>query len=619
MKNHKILALLLAAAITMAGGTACSTSSAATGSMDSNSVQSVEQAAEKISDPSLAAASGSEEASATYPDYFDVTDQFTDRDLSGEWDNSATAKVTLSGSSVSIDGTGVTADGTTVTITKEGTYVFSGELSDGQIVVSAGDADKVQIVLNGVTMTNDDSACILVLTADKVFVTAADGTENTLSDTGAAYAQSSTDYTVDGVIFSREDLVLNGTGTLNINAGYKHGVVGKDDLKLVSLTLYVTAAGKGVAANDSIRAASGTYNITSVDDALHTSNGSEAGKGYIYIAGGTYVLESGDDGIHAETGLIIDGGDISVAKSYEALEGHTIDINGGTIDVTASDDGVNAAGGSTDEAAGDGAVTDWHSGAEYYGDPDSVSGATTESRGGRGGMMDSDSAAYLVINGGSLRVNAGGDGLDSNGTLVVNGGVVYVDGPTNSGNGALDCGLGATVNGGTVVASGSAGMAESFGSGSGQYSILCVFSSPVAGGTEVTLTDADGNTVLSYTPSKDFQSVVLSSADIRTGTYTVTAGSQNQTIEVSSVSTTNGQGGMMQGGKNGMQQMPGQEGFSGGSPQDGSMNGHGHRPHGSGGQGDMMPGQGGQMPGQAPDQNGQGSGQTTETDETLDI
>ena len=166
--------------------------------------------------------------------------------------------------------------------------------------------------------------------------------------------------------------------------------------------------------------------------------------------------------------------------------------------------------------------------------------------------MDTDENAYLRITGGDLTVNANGDGLDSNGYLYIDGGNITVYGPTNSGNGAVDYGLGATITGGTVMIAGSAGMAETFGGDSTQYSIMTTFDSVIRAGTEVTLTDSSGNVVLQFTPEKDYQNVILSSPSLAEGSYTLTAGSVSKEITVSSITTTvgsgNTMGGMMNGG-----------------------------------------------------------------------
>ncbi|MCR4901887.1 MAG: carbohydrate-binding domain-containing protein [Butyrivibrio sp.] len=464
----------------------------------------------------------------TDPSTLDLSSMFTSRDLETGYDESTSTTITLNTDSVEVSGSGATADGTTVTITEEGTYILSGELSDGQIIVEAEDTTKVQLVLNGVTITNDDSACIYIKSADKVFITLASGTTNTLSDTGSEYVQSD-DNNVDGVIFAKSDVTFNGSGTLIINAGYDHGIVGKDDLKFTGGTYEITSTGHAIVANDSVRIKDGTFTLTSGDgkDGIQTSNEEETGKGYIYIEGGNITITSGDDGIHAATALIITGGTIDIKQSYEGIEGDTIDITGGDISVVAEDDGLNASTSTAQE------TNDWTS------------------------VMDADENAYIRISGGTIYVNAGGDGLDSNGMLYVEGGTVYVDGPVNSANGAIDTGYSATISGGTVAAAGASGMVETFDSDSTQYSISYTFESSVSGGTEVTLTDSEGNVIFSYTPSKDFQNIVISTADISEGTYTISAGDLSEEVTVESISTSAGasqgmgMGGFGQGGMGG--------------------------------------------------------------------
>ena len=458
-------------------------------------------------------------------------DMFTDRDIDPSYDENEAVEIKLSDSSISCDSSSVSIEGSKVTIKKEGVYVISGTLSDGQIIVDADSSEKVQLVLNGVDITCSNSACIYVKSADKTFVTLADGAENKLSDTGSEY-EADGDEKVDGVIYSKDDVTFNGSGSLTINAGYNHGIVGNDDVKFTGGTYNITATGKGVKANDSIRVQDGSFEIESKDDALHTSNGDEEGKGYIYIAGGTFNLCSDDDGIHAEKDLTIDGGTINVAKSYEGLEGATITINGGDIDVVASDDGMNATGTSQTAAATE-------SGPEFnhkdFGSMDDVEwdfdGKFGRGMGG-GGMFDAVEDAVLTINGGDVYVNADGDGIDSNGYLYVYGGTVVVDGPTNDGNGPLDTGYEGYIYGGTVIAVGSSGMAENFSTESTQYSILYNFSETISAGTEVQLLDSSGKVIATHTFAKTGNSVVFSSEDIKEGNYTIKAGNTEEVIEV---------------------------------------------------------------------------------------
>lgn len=412
------------------------------------------------------------------------TDLFTERDLDPSYDEATT--IDLSKES-----------GSTVTIEEAGTYVLKGTY-DGQIVVKAGDKDKVQLVLDGVTLTNSKSAAIYVQNADKVFLTLADGKENTITCTAPlSDKDAETGDKVDGAVFSKDTLVLNGSGTLSVQCENGHGIVSKDDLKVTGGTLNVQAAKKTLSANDSVR-----------------------------IGAGTLTLNAGTEGI----------------------ESKEIYLVGGDLDITAKDDGINAADGDS----------------------------TAEIR-------DSQSA-LLEIRGGTITVDAGGDGLDSNGTMKVSGGTTYVSGSTNGGNGAIDCDN-ATITGGTVIAASAAGMDVNFGEDSTQCSMLVRFDSTVRGGTGVVLKDSDGKTILSFTPTKDYQSVVLSSGDIRTGeTYTLTAGDQSQEVEMTE--TIYGTGSQM-GGPGGFGRIQGEPG--------------GQRPDGSGSYGDFGGRPGENSEGERPD------------------
>lgn len=446
------------------------------------------------------------------------TDMFTERDLDPSYDEAT--EINLNDAK----------DGK-VTITEKGTYVLSGTL-DGQVVVNVDKDDKVQLVLNGVTITNSNSAAIYVQSGDKVFVTLADGTTNKVSSSASfSEADSETGDKVDGTIFSKATLVFNGTGSLDVTSDNGHGIVSKDDIKVTGGTITVNAKKKGIAGKDSIRVHDGTITITSEDDGFHTSNDEDEDKGFIYMEGGTVTISSGDDGMHAETTLTICGGKVDITKSYEGLEGQDIVLSGGDISIVASDDGINASEG----GSGSDNTNDFGFGR----------------MGGGGGDIADNQNATLTISGGTITVNAGGDGLDSNGTMKVTGGTTYVSGPTNGGNGAIDCDN-ATIEGGTVIAAGAMGMDINFGSDSTQCSMLVQFDSTVKGGTEVTLKDSDGNVIASYTPEKDYQSVVISTGKIKTGeTYTVTAGSQSKTVEMTS--TIYGEGNHMGGGMMGGQ------------------------------------------------------------------
>ena len=255
----------------------------------------------------------------------DTTDMFTARDLEQTADLSEAQSYTIT-------------DGQTIEITSEGVYVITGTASNAYIVVEAGDEDKVQIVLDGVSITNDSAPCIYVKSADKVFVTTTDS-ENSLTVTGTFSADGDTN--TDAVIFSKDDLVLNGTGTLTIKST-DNGVTSKDDLKITGGTLNITCTSDALEANDSIRIADGIISIDTAKDALHAENDEDDTVGFVYICGGTLNVESEDDAIHATTIIQIDDGELNL-KAHEGLEATWIQVNGGEINIEASDDAINAA------------------------------------------------------------------------------------------------------------------------------------------------------------------------------------------------------------------------------------------------------------------------------------
>ncbi len=502
-----------------------------------------------------------------------VDTEFSARDLEVGYDESTATTITLNGNSIKVTGQGATADGSILTISEEGTYIISGTLKDGQIIIAANaDEAKVQLVLNGVNIQCMDNAPIYVKKADKVFITLAENSKNTLTD-GTEYVQTD-DNTVDGVIFSTADLTLNGNGSLDITANYKHGIVSKDDLVITSGTYNITAAKDTLNGKDSVKIKDGTLTLSAAKgNGLQSKNSDDSTKGYVYIEGGT----------------------ITVTDSQEGIEGTAIIIAGGTINITSQDDGLNAAAGSTsttgatsqpdstilqpgtaapepDTATQDLADTLAADSIDITANnlttititapSDSSTDATASAtmpdenamrgepgkEGGMngkmgGGEMENNNNCYILITGGTVTINAEGDGIDSNGSIDISGGNIYVSGPTNGGNGAMDYNGTANITGGTAVLAGSVGMAQGFSDTSTQYSVLYNLSSTSTAGTEISLKDADGNIVISYTPQKQYQSIVISSPDLQKGaTYTITSGEQTTEITLSSVSTTAGEG-----------------------------------------------------------------------------
>ena len=595
-RRKKLLALFCATALSMTAVAGCTGTKSSTGNIDS---LETETDTEEIEVQSITGT-------------FSSTDMFTERDLAGTYEESGAVYVTLSGDGITGETDGVAINGQTVTITAEGTYIFSGTLSEGQIVVDA-DKAKVQIVFDNVDITCASSAAVYVKSAEKVFVTLAEGSQNTLRNTDEYVAID--DNNIDAVIFAKSDLTLNGTGSLTIVSAEGHGIVSKDDLKITGGTYDITAAGHALSGKDSVRIADGTFILTAEKDGIHAENADDEEKGYIYIADGdftitsdgdgmdassivqiedgtfditagggaanslkthesdmpgggmsqnierpdgenmpqdtttdesgtstkgikagggmylnggtyqidsaddsihsnanitiadgTYTLATGDDGVHADDALTVNGGTITVTESYEGLEGLTVTINDGTIDITARDDGINTAGG-TDQS-GFGTFGD------HFKGMDSADDETEET---------TDNEMWMELNGGYIHILAGGDGVDSNGDLTINGGEIYIDGPSDNGNSAIDYGdrSSAYVNGGTLVAIGSSGMAEVMSDSSKQKVLMVKLGEQMEAGN-VVLTDSEGNVIVSYTALKTYDCVIISTAEVESGaTYTL--------------------------------------------------------------------------------------------------
>ena len=639
-RRKKLLALFCATALSMTAVAGCTGTKSSTGNVVSSET---ETNAEETSAQSEAGT-------------FSSADMFTERDLAGTYEESGAVYVTLSDDGITGETGGVAINGQTVTITAEGTYIFSGTLSEGQIVVDADNA-KVQIVFDNVDITCASSAAVYVKSAEKVFVTLAEGSQNTLRNTDEYVAID--DNNIDAVIFAKSDLTLNGTGSLTIVSAEGHGIVSKDDLKITGGTYDITAAGHALSGKDSVRIADGTFILTAEKDGIHAENADDEEKGYIYIADGdftitsdgdgmdasnivqiedgtfdvtagggaansqkthesdmpgggmsqnierpdgksmpqmgekpdeesmsqmgekpdeesmpqmgekpdgenmpqdtttdesststkgikagggmylnggtyqidsaddsihsnanitiadgTYTLATGDDGVHADDALTVNGGTITVTESYEGLEGLTVTINDGTIDITARDDGINTAGG-TDQS-GFGTFGD------HFKGMDSADDETEET---------TDNEMWMELNGGYIHILAGGDGVDSNGDLTINGGEIYIDGPSDNGNSAIDYGdrSSAYVNGGMLVAIGSSGMAEGMSDSSKQEVLMVKLGEQMEAG-DVVLTDSEGNVIVSYTALKSYDCVIISTAEVESGaTYTlITSGTTTE-------------------------------------------------------------------------------------------
>ena len=386
-KFHKYSAVFLTGILVF--GTGCSTARA----KEENNTAVAEEPVEEVIEVKQTFTPVTATANTTSGGMIDATDLFTDRDLQQNADTSDAVTYTLK-------------DGQTVTLNQEGVYVFTGSASNAQIRVEAADTDKIQIVLDGVTMTNDSTPCIYVISADKVFVTTTDST-NSLTVTGTFTADGETN--TDAVIFSRDDLTINGLGTLDISST-DNGIAGKDDIKITGSTINIACASDAIEANDSIRIADGTVNITSCNDGLKAENDEDDTTGYIYICGGNININASDDAIHATTIVQIDGGTFDLSGA-EAVEGTYLQFNGGSLNIYASDDGINAA------------------------------------------YKSSAYTPTIEINGGDITISMGQgdtDAIDSNGYIYVNGGTLDI-----SAQSPFDYDIYAEYTGGTMIVNGS--------------------------------------------------------------------------------------------------------------------------------------------------------------------
>lgn len=577
---------------------------------------------------------------------FEIDPDYTADELDYDYDEAEVVAITLNGDNISCKSSDVNIDGSTITIQKAGTYLLSGTLTAGNIIVDSDDKENVRLIFNGVEISNSTTTPLYIKNAEKTIVTLVDGTENTLSDGENYILDDENNNEPNGTIFSKDDLVINGLGSLTINANYNHGIQSKNLLKIISGNIDIISNGDSIIGKDGVIVKEAVINIESQEDGIKATK-VEENKGYIYlynpeitikakkdgiqavtclyVKDGKYNIETGetnensqsnsdtstdysrkgmkagvditiengeytidseddgihsnnsitvnagtvniaskDDGVHADTELTINNGDIKVSESDEGLEAKYITINDGNIDITTSDDGINASSGSS-TTLDSGNAPEVGNRPEMPANENSENTLGNNSRmmpgGGQGGFNESD-GSELVINGGIVHANAGGDCIDSNGTITINGGEIYVDGPTSGGDGALDYADTCEINGGILVATGSIGMATAPTSGSTQYSVNAAFSKTYNGETKVTVKDSSGNEVLTYTPAKNFQSFVFSTDKLKSGeTYTIYAGdTQEGTFTVSDITTTvgnvssgmgGGKPGGMQGGRPG--------------------------------------------------------------------
>lgn len=485
------------------------------------------------------------------------------------WSQGSEIKLSLNGDTISAPSSDVTLINNVVAISTAGNYRLSGKLNGGQLLIDAGNDDIVRLILENVDITSSSTAPIYVKNAEKVIVILADGSENFITDSNNYVYTDGTDEP-KAAIYSAADLTIYGEGKLTVSGNYNDAISSKDGVVIVESELVISSVDDGIRGKDYLISKNADITVNAKGDALKSDNEEDAARGYIEIAGGNYKINSGDkgisgktrviieegnftidsdddaihsdnmieinsgkleilagdDAIHADNLLTIHGGDILIKESIEGLEASILTINGGSIDITSSDDGINAV--AAESTTGQGRAMGWP-----------------------GGQMNIDTSNSVYINGGNIKVNALGDGVDVNGSIVMTGGVLVVNGPSSPGNGALDFDGNFTISGGELIAIGSSGMAQAPGTQSSQNSILMNLDSQYSQKSNVVLRDSAGNAIAEIESVRNFQSVVVSSPSIKSGSQYVLEidGTEVAKVTISSISTTYGNVGGMQGGR----------------------------------------------------------------------
>lgn len=515
---------------------------------------------------------------------YDANDYYT------QWKNENPNYIELNGTTATLKGAGATVSDSKITITAAGVYVISGKLDNGQIIVDVKDKEVVKLVLNGAEINSADNAPIYVKSAEKTIISLEEGAENLVSDGTKYVLADASEDEPSAAIFSKGNLTINGTGKLTVGGNYNDGITSKDDLKVTGGNIQIYSVDDGLMGKDIVAVKAGTIAIEAGGDGIKSTNDTDALKGSVALEGGTFnikseadgiqantavlisggaftissgggsanavakaeteevsakgikalieisisggtfkidsaddaihsnknitiisgdiAIEAGDDGIHAGESLAIKDGKVNISKSYEGIESNIITLSGGEVHIVSKDDGINVAGGN------DGAT---------------VNGKPSQDN------FSSSGDSKLNINGGYVTVDASGDGLDANGSIYMTGGTVIVSGPTTNGNGAIDYDGKFEISGGLLMSAGSSGMAQATSEESSQFSVIMTYPETQKAGTVVHLKDSKGNTVGTFTPKKDYQTVVVSSAKINKGeTYTLYSGgttTANESLE----------------------------------------------------------------------------------------
>lgn len=554
---------------------------------------------------------------ASAEETLNVEDLYKSRDVRADWSADGATVIDL----------GALESGSDLTLTEEGDYVLSGEWT-GRVIIEAGEEAKLRLILNGVSINSPAGPAIWEKSADKLILTLAEGSVNTLTD-GAAVAEE--DATVAAGIYTEDDLSVNGSGTLTVTGTAEQGIQCKADLIIAGGDITVSAVNDGIRGNNSVLLLDGVLTVTAGGDGIVSSKADKEGKGWIVIAGGTLAvtagdgvsesagtsgfggrggwgrgwgdwntgssdsdtvsqkgvkaatdltvlggsvtlnctddalhaqniavtggtlnIRTGDDGMHADSDLVISGGIIDISQCHEGLEGYNVTVSGGEIRVVADDDAVNAAGGNDSS----GSVGIW---------------------GGRDHFSESNNGSLLTVSGGTLSLTAGGDGLDSNGSISVTGGVTGVWTASNGMEGPIDFNGSGSMTGGTLILASSGMQMGAAATLSGQAMMGVSLSGTQSAGTVITLKDANGAVLGSFAPESSFSQITVASSSLDEGSSCEILCGDSTVFSGAVTSNVSSAGGGFGGGRGGWG-APSDQGAGGfGSPdgQGGGRGGHG--------------------------------------------
>ena len=538
MKNSMLKTVTSVTLIAVLGLTGCSTASGTTLTSGTSTVHSA------VSGTTAGTSTSNTAAGQT----LDAQTHYTNEDLT--WDSSGEKTIDLANPTAT---DGVSVENGTITITSGGTYRITGEYS-GQVKIEAAKTDTVRLVLDNAKITNSTGAAINVVSAAEAIIYTAAGTTNTVADEANYTATGDDD--PDAAIYSTANLTLTGEGSLSVEGAYEEGIHTTGGLVIASGTLEVNAANTGIKGKDYVDITGGIVNVTAAQDGIKSTNTDDESLGFTRLSAGSVTVSAGDDGLKAPHTLEISGGTLNIEKSNEGIEAQYINILDGDVTVNSTDDGINA---SLKDSSSD-TSSDTTSGTATAGQqtqqnqngqvqqapagggaaPGGSQGSTGQNQnmpqppadgampGGGGGTFEVIDAA-INISGGTVTVNAEGDGIDSNGTATFSGGTVTVNGPAAGGNNALDSNGDLLLNGGTVTTGSTADMFKAPSSASTSGYLKITDSSALTQGSTVQVTDSSGTVVANYKiTTSGVQLVLVSNKNIVKGqsyTVSVTSGS----------------------------------------------------------------------------------------------